>query len=82
MRTKPVNQDSATNYHNLRSFAVYGTVEAEKRKIFGLENPVCFWIDNIDFDEDHIKTLAKNLKFFLSLYDKKTPLILVHGHSN
>jgi hypothetical protein len=37
-----------------------------------------FWIRNIDWDENKITELARNLNFYMHYFDKETPLIEIH----
>ncbi|MCR8492786.1 hypothetical protein ABDF71_22715 [Ochrobactrum sp. WV_118_8] len=72
-----------TDYRNLRSFRSYlrgqNDAKLDRKGIFG--SPRCFWIDNIEYDEDLIEATLDSLNFYLHYYDNKSPSILIHNEA-
>jgi hypothetical protein len=69
---------SSTNYRNLQSFAQYAVIPEERRGNFGLDKPRSFWIRNIKWNEDDIFELITNLNFYLTYFDDRSPMVLLH----
>jgi hypothetical protein len=44
----------------------------------GAGDPTSFWIHGVDWDEEQVVELARNLNFYMTYYDALSPAILVH----
>lgn len=73
---------SATQYRNLLSFHIRSnTQERENYERYGVElgDPLCFWIKNIEWDENRILSLIREINFYSHYYDQKAPQVLIHS---
>lgn len=68
---------SGTAFRNLHSFARYMD-ETEETK-FDLEEPRSFWIRNVEWNEDDVLSLLRNLNFYITYYDNRSPTVLIHN---
>jgi hypothetical protein len=75
--------DSLTNHRNLQPFITYSNLKrmlAEGRKFLPkfVDEPISFWIRGIEWNEDAIIAGATHLNFYMSYYDNRSPLIVMH----
>lgn len=81
--TKPVSQ-SLTDYRNLQSYYLYclhqdfNEGKKEKAPTVPIGEPISFWVDNIEWDDNQILSLVRNLNFMMTYYDILSPNILIH----
>lgn len=74
---RPGGEPSASNYRNLDHFR-YGLKYADKKFAKGIiGQPTCFWVRNIEWNEDFVVGLCRHLNFYMSFYDRLTPLIII-----
>ena len=71
---------SDTQYRNLPAFNIYVTKQPQALQSL-LGDPLCFWIKDIDWDEDTILALRLHLNFYLNYFDIRSPLITMHSAS-
>jgi len=72
---------SETSYRNLVSFKRYLTEKNKdvKNALFG--KPYSFFIEPINLNDDEMIEILNNLNFYLSYYDNKSPIVLIHPPS-
>ncbi|HML91757.1 hypothetical protein [Methyloceanibacter sp.] len=72
---------SATNtqYRNLLTHQMYVHSDEKERDAYDVGRPVSFWIRSVDLDEDELAILIYHLNFYMSYFDEKTPLIIIHA---
>ncbi len=76
---RPIVEAERTNFRNLRSFWMYSNMKSsEGRTVIGIDEPRSLWIHNVDYESDAILRLLRHLNFYLSYYDRDTPLVLLH----
>jgi hypothetical protein len=49
------------------------------KEYFSNVDPLCFWIEGIDCDEDVVLEVINHLNFYMSYYDTASPTINVHS---
>ncbi len=69
---------SLTAFRNLQSFAAFLAQKTDSVPNPGIGNPLCFWISNIDWDENATLRFVRSLNFYMSYFDNRSPLVLVH----
>lgn len=73
---------SETSFRNMTSFAQYVSLSKSGNEIPpAFDRPICFWIDNVDYDETTIYDLINSLNFYLTYYDHVSPIVMVHDIS-
>jgi hypothetical protein len=72
-------RNSDTNWRNLASFNSFVTQDEEDEGLSALVEPRSFWIDNVDWEEERVLDLIRNLNFYLLLYDYSSPTVLIHA---
>ncbi len=70
---------SYTTFRNMQSFGNYSSLSSEGKKSQYLGDPISFWVDNIDWDDDYVSDLITNINFYLTYYDNQSPTILIHS---
>jgi hypothetical protein len=81
---EPISE-SITQYRNLFSFHVYmeqrraTTEEKSYSTKIPIGDPICFWIRDIEWHDDQILDLVNHLNFYMSYFDTRCPLIVVHS---
>jgi hypothetical protein len=63
---------------DLQSFDQFTNVPKAKHSDYGLDIPRSFWIRNADYSEEELLELIEHLNFYLSYYDFRSPIIIVH----
>ncbi|MDP4022917.1 hypothetical protein Q8W71_09810 [Methylobacterium sp. NEAU 140] len=79
--TFPVGQ-SLTQYRNILSFHIKENKEEKATyQNLGLEfgDSMCFWIKDIDWEEDFILSMVRELNFYMRYFDNISPLIQIHS---
>jgi len=67
-----------TNYRNLWSYDIFVTREPPEL-IEHIGEPLSFWIEGIEWDEDNVLALVMHLNFYLSYFDASSPVIALHS---
>jgi hypothetical protein len=70
--------DSSTNFRNLHAYWLYAHFQESARRVFNVEKPLSFWIDNIEWNEIDTIVLLEHLNFYLTYYDRRGPWIILH----
>ena len=73
----PVEQ-SVTSYRNLQSFDIYLASKDEDYRGPKTGDPICFWIHNVDWDEDNVLALVSELNFYMTYFDHRSPTVVIH----
>lgn len=71
---------SNTEFRNLRAFTGYLRAKAGmggETEPYG--EPISFWIDDVEWDEESFLDLARHINFYLSYYDSESPVITIHS---
>ena len=70
---------SRTDQRNLRSLYVYMRSQEEGSAIGRNADPTSFWIRGIaEYDDALVTELVRNLNFYMSYFDRESPLVIVH----
>lgn len=75
----PIGPQTETGYRNLQSFGLYtrrGGGGVPRMPL--TSTPYCFWIRNVDWNDDKMLSLALHLNFYLSYYDAMSPRIQIN----
>src|SRR6266568_2056851 len=77
---EPIAQ-SVTGFRNLASLKMYVAQNSSEEKLlpFDLDEPISFWIRNIEWDEDRFLNFVNELNFYMTYFDNKSPVIQVHS---
>jgi hypothetical protein len=77
---RPSETPTRTDYRNLLPIRYYVAKMGgdSQYKDMPLAHPTSFWVDNLDWDEDAVVALCRNLNFYMAYYDNKTPTVLFH----
>ena len=80
----PVGPPSSSSYRSMGSFRTFmmsrrKDAEEEIKQYFSTVNPICFWIDGIEWDENEVLDLANHLNFYMFYYDTASPRINIHS---
>ncbi|HEY7811195.1 MAG TPA: hypothetical protein VIA98_12550 [Allosphingosinicella sp.] len=73
-----VRMISNTEFRNLRSFASYVQSNGEADELGAFGEPISFWINDVEWDDDDILNLIRHINFYLRYYDSESPVIVVH----
>lgn len=78
--SRPVGPPSETNHRNLQSYFMYHhhLKEHPDSELAKEGGPISFFIRQIDYEEDSVIQLVRELNFFMAYADPRTPRILVH----
>jgi len=82
---KPIGEGLGTSYRNLMLFNMYMDLRLGKPSPSGMDffeksKPVSFFVSGFEkYEEDKIVEISKHLNFFMSYYDRKSPLIIIHS---
>jgi hypothetical protein len=69
---------SSTQFRNLPSFnAVLHKSEGYPEFLSG--EPLSFWINKIDWNADEILEVVNHLNFYMTYYDTRSPMVVVHS---
>lgn len=68
---------SYTAFRNIQSFDTYTKSDGKTLQSSG--EPISFWIDNIDWDDDYVSEMITNLNFFITYYDNQSPTVVIHS---
>jgi len=73
----PVGEASDSRHRNLEEFKYYLMSKDKKwaKGLFG--RPTCFWIRNIEWDEEVAVNLCRHLNFYMYFYDRRSPIIII-----
>ncbi|CEF53889.1 hypothetical protein predicted by Glimmer/Critica [Acetobacter ghanensis] len=80
---KMVSQ-SVTDYRNLQSFMLYAFKTDNTESLTStlsaatIGEPISFWVRNVDWDDNKILAIVRNLNFMMSYYDYLSPNIIIH----
>ena len=71
---------SQTNWRNLVSFGRYATIDENDppEESNDLDEPKSFWVRSVNLNQDDAIELVRNLNFFLTYYDNRSPYINIH----
>jgi hypothetical protein len=69
---------SYTSFRNLQSFNAFILNRKNSNTNNAVDQPICFWIENIDWNIDKIIEIVNNINFYLSYYDNDSPTVLIH----
>jgi len=74
---------SLTDHRNLRSLQLYNFESRQGKDIkFPVtDEPISFWIRDIEYNEDVITQLAHHMNFYMVYYDMKSPRIVFHSQN-
>ena len=91
----PIGEESRTSYRNLMLFNMYmepkdlsklgelsglGQLFKLGMNFFTERVPISFFVSGFEeFEEDKIVEISKHLNFFMSYYNRNSPLILIHS---
>lgn len=80
---KPITA-SDTSWRNLISFNQYNQNQAAKSDgapipFESISEPISFWIENIEWEEDIVLDLMEQLNFYMSYFDIHSPEIIIHS---
>lgn len=81
LANEPQGPSTGSDYRNLRQFRRYLSLkerhgdELPFKKHF---KPVSFWIEGCNPDEQDLSRLAQHLNFYMSYFDRETPIIEIH----
>lgn len=76
--------DSTTQWRNIPPFNLYarrrasGSKETEIPEL-PLDEPLSFWVRDVDWDDDEVLSLVNHLNFYMIYYDTRSPHIVVHS---
>jgi hypothetical protein len=71
---------TSTGFRNLTSFQYYVFRDRLPKGFpVNLGEPISFWIEPVDYEDDAMLGLANHLNFFMSYYDTMSPNILIHS---
>lgn len=78
--SRPVGPPSETDHRNLQSYFLYHhhVKEHPDSELAKEGGPTSFLIRGLDYDENLVIQLVRELNFFMAYADPKTPRILVH----
>lgn len=78
--SRPIAPPSETNHRNLQSYSLYyhHAKEHPDSELSKEGGPISFFIRSLDYDENRVIQLVRELNFFMSYVDPRTPRILVH----
>ncbi|HEX3944607.1 MAG TPA: hypothetical protein VHW69_11010, partial [Rhizomicrobium sp.] len=79
---------SETQHRNLQSFYMYAHWQLDIKKAAakqaappdppqGIGQPTCFWIKELDWNDDAITKLVRHLNFYMTYFDSASPYILM-----
>lgn len=79
-----VEPPSPTGYRNLQSFELFRLMRSEYASEGTADSYLLtsFWIRGIEWDENSVVDLARNLNFYMHYFDKEAPLIEIHDNSS
>ena len=80
-RARPSDKVWHTDYRNLQPYYQFAQSLKEHPDAEYVKNrrPTSFWIRGIvDYEDDRIEDLVRNLNFYMSYFDRRTPTILIH----
>ncbi len=69
---------SDTSYRNLWSFEIFITREPPE-VLDQIGDPLSFWIEGLEWDEDYVLALIMHLNFYLSYFDASSPVVILHS---
>ncbi|WP_198352532.1 hypothetical protein [Sphingomonas sp. MA1305] len=73
---------SNTSFRNMQSIRAYvRSQNSDKAQDTSISQPISFWIDNIDWDDEKTVEFINNLNFYLSYYDNEGPIVALHQES-
>ncbi|MBL1256848.1 hypothetical protein [Methylocystis sp. Sn-Cys] len=72
--------ESTTQHRNLQSFNTYSRTRKDMQIATStpLGEPISFWINDIEWDEDYVVQMAMHLNFYMLYFDRSSPFILIH----
>lgn len=72
--------DGSTDNRNLESFKLYQELQQLDPESVHLKKtkPICFWVEEIEWEENYVVGLARHINFYLRYFDKQSPMILIH----
>ncbi|HWW12409.1 MAG TPA: hypothetical protein VN018_07825 [Brevundimonas sp.] len=68
---------TATNHRNLGSFISFA--HGADADVQELDEPRSFWVHDIEWEEDQVLRMIRNLNFYLTYYDASSPTVLIHS---
>lgn len=79
----PVEPPTSTDHRNLMSFNAYQDEKGNGEDTYLAKEgrPTSFWIENIDWNDDFVNDMVRNLNFYMSYYDSESPAIIIHANS-
>ena len=70
----PVAAPSHTDHRNIMSFHYH----ANGYEIPHMGDPVCFFLDCVDVNDNDLDEYLRTINFYMTYYDRETPRILIH----
>lgn len=70
---------SYTAFRNMQSFDNHVRLTEQGKTSPAYGEPISFWIENIEWDNDAVTELITNLNFYLTYYDNDSPSVLIHS---
>ena len=80
-KARPSGNPSGSDFRNLQLYYRFEHALEERPDAAFVKDgrPTSFWIRGIDdYDDDRIGDLVRHLNFYMSYFDKDTPVILIH----
>lgn len=77
----PVGAPMVSFFRNLPSFQNYVLAEKNIDGFSKLPNskPICFWVREIDWNEDAVLDLVRHLNFYMAYFDAQSPQIIIQS---
>lgn len=78
-----IEPPSVTGHRNLQAFELYRYMSEEHpdSTMATSTSLTSFWIRDIDWNENTVTELTRNLNFYMHYFDKETPLVEIHQNS-
>lgn len=82
---RPVGEEPRTECRNLSLLNIYMNPKLMQllkldEDFFTKRKPISFFVNGFErYEEDKIVEISKHLNFFISYYDRKSPLIIIHS---
>lgn len=85
---RPVGNFGRTGYRNLMAYLTYAIVNEdeagseipeEQAAPYKDGTPISFWIDVGPWNDDNVLALIEHLNFYMSYYDRESPMVLIHA---
>lgn len=78
--SRPVAPPTETDHRNLQSYSLYyhHAKEHPDSELAKEGGPISFFVRCLDYEENRVIQLVRELNFFMSYLDPRTPRILVH----